>query len=95
MWHSHELGEGWSVEDGVVRCVEVSDQEVDIVDVEVLGVPNCTGKVICPRGCDAFLGMIPKNGESMGVRSSFLSPSLARNPANMMLRVLPPSMRTF
>ena len=35
--HGHELGESWSREDGVVHCVEVSIQEVDVVDVEVLG----------------------------------------------------------
>ena len=60
-----------------------------------LAVPNCTSSVICPRGRDAFLGMIPQNGESLGVRSSFLSPSSSRDPANRMLRALPPSMRTF
>jgi hypothetical protein len=37
VWHSHELGEGWSAEDGVVLYVEVSNQEVDIVGAEVLG----------------------------------------------------------
>ena len=31
----------------------------------------------------------------MGVRFSFLSPNSFRDPANKMLRVLPPSMRTF
>ena len=35
--HNHELGEGWSAKYGMVRCVEVSDQEVDVVGAEVLG----------------------------------------------------------
>ena len=37
MRHSHELGEGWSTEDGVVRCVEVGNQEVDVVNAKVFG----------------------------------------------------------
>ena len=86
MRHGHELGESWLAEDGVIRCVEVGDQEVNVVNAKVLGVPNCTGKVICPRGCDVFPRTIPQNGESMGVRSSFLSPNSARDLANMMLR---------
>ena len=36
MWHSHELGKSWSPKDGVIRCVKVSDKEVDVVDTEVL-----------------------------------------------------------
>ena len=39
--------------------------------------------------------MIPQNGESMGMRSSFLSPSSSIDPVKRMLRALPPSMRTF
>jgi hypothetical protein len=35
--HGHELGESWSAKDGMVRCVEVSDEEVDVVGAEVLG----------------------------------------------------------
>ena len=37
MWHGHELGKSWSVEDGMVRRVEVGDEEVDVIDAEVLG----------------------------------------------------------
>ena len=36
MRHTHKLGEGWSTKDGMVRHVEVSNQEVDVVDTEVL-----------------------------------------------------------
>jgi hypothetical protein len=35
--HDHELGKSWSAKNGVVRHVEVSNQEVDIVNAEVLG----------------------------------------------------------
>jgi len=35
--HSHKLGEGWSAKDGMVRRVEVGNQEVDVVNVKVLG----------------------------------------------------------
>ena len=35
--HGHELGESWLAEDGAVRCVEVGDQEVDVVNAEVIG----------------------------------------------------------
>jgi len=32
----HELGEGWSPEDGVVRRLEISDLESDVFGPEVL-----------------------------------------------------------
>ena len=35
--HGHKLGEGWVAKDGMVRCVEVGNQEVVVVDAEVLG----------------------------------------------------------
>ena len=37
MRHGHELGKSWSTEDGMVRCVEISDEEVDIIDMKMLG----------------------------------------------------------
>jgi hypothetical protein len=37
VWHNHKLGKSWSAKDGMVRRVEVGNQEVDVVDAEVLG----------------------------------------------------------
>ena len=37
MQHGHELGKSWWAEDGMVRRGEIGDEEVDIIDVEVLG----------------------------------------------------------
>ena len=37
MWHDNELGKSWSAEDGMVRRVEIGDEEVDIINAEVLG----------------------------------------------------------
>jgi hypothetical protein len=37
MQYCHELGEGWSAEDGAVRSLEIHDDKVDVVDTEVVG----------------------------------------------------------
>ena len=40
MRHSHELGKRWSDKDGMVCRVEIGDEEVDVIDAKMLGVPN-------------------------------------------------------
>ena len=37
MWHGHELGKSWSAKDGMVRRVEIDDEEVDVIDVKMFG----------------------------------------------------------
>ena len=37
MRHGHELGKSWLDEDGMVCHVEISDEEVDIIDAKMLG----------------------------------------------------------
>jgi hypothetical protein len=36
--HRHELSQSWSTEYGVVRSFEVRNDEVDVVNMEVVGV---------------------------------------------------------
>jgi hypothetical protein len=57
VWHGHELGKGWSAEDGVVHCVEVDDEEVDVVGAEVLGGAELYQQSDLPEG----LGCLPRN----------------------------------
>jgi hypothetical protein len=40
VWNRHELGKGWSPEDGVVGALEIRDDEADEFNTEVVGVPN-------------------------------------------------------
>jgi hypothetical protein len=37
MQYRHELGQGWSAEDGMVCSLEVRDDKVDVVNAEVVG----------------------------------------------------------
>ena len=37
MGHGHELGKSWSAKDGMVRRVEISDEEVDIINAKMPG----------------------------------------------------------
>ena len=37
MGHGHELGESWSVKDGVVGGVKVCHEEVHVLSMEVVG----------------------------------------------------------
>jgi len=39
--HDHELGKSSSAKDGMVRLVEINNEEVDVIDAKMLGgAPN-------------------------------------------------------
>ena len=48
MGHGHELGQGWALEDGVVRQADVSDVEVNELDAVVVALPEGNRKADLP-----------------------------------------------
>ena len=79
----------------MVGGVEVGDVEVDMLDAEVVAMPNCTGRVISPSSLDALPSTTPQKEESEGVRSSIPRPNSFRALAKRRFRALPPSTSTF
>jgi hypothetical protein len=53
--YRRELGDSWSVEDGMVGSLEVRDFELDVLDVS----PKVIGRTTEPSGIVAFPGMMP------------------------------------
>jgi len=63
MGHSHELGQGWVPEDGVVRQADVSDVEVNELGAVVVALPEGDRKADLPN---RNRGAIGDSGERLG-----------------------------
>lgn len=79
----------------MIGGVEIGDVKGEVLLAELLGVPNCTWTVIWPSGWDALSGTMPQKGDSAGSKSLLVRPNSRSDLGKSMLRVLPPSMRTF
>jgi len=74
----HELGVAWPSQNRVVGPRELDHIEGEYLPPEVVGVPNETGRSICPRGWARCLGTTPWNGAASFLSRDLLIPMRAK-----------------
>ena len=95
MWNCHELSDGWSPKDSVIRYLEISNLERNFSVRKFSRVPSVTGKLIYPRGIAEVPGISPWNGELLHFSSEREIFMPSRVWAKRMLSPLPPSISTL
>ena len=86
MGHGRELGESWSAKDGMVGGVEVCHEEVHVLSTKVVGGAKLDWQGDLPQRLGRSARYNPQNGESIGMRSSFVRPNSVRAPTKRRLR---------
>jgi hypothetical protein len=56
VWYRHKLGQSWSAKYRMVHSLKVCDDEVDVIDMEVVG----GAELDCPRDLTQGLRGLPR-----------------------------------